>query len=577
MTLPLQAKQLLPSGCVISIHKHERSKYKSKVAMPFSIFKVFSCLDARYSIMRVLLLIFLITAVSSTPASKLLKELEDVLEAFEEKQEQLALNQQNNEQVVQEPRPVSVPSTSYDEREKIVQEPRPTRVPNASFAHSMQDDECPHWETGCYLPCEVDICGVDDRVIIDNPVGMTPNQWICRLAVHSTRSDGSHIQWTGSAFKVKISPNVGRTVLFTAAHVIRKGHIGEYVNSIDVQCPGEDEVRVVRNSDQDMWMPNEFLNGNPRDRPPWDHDYAYLTYPGDSNTGFGWQGFMDAAAIIAAGTTLHSCGYPTQQDTCISRRVLPVSPPPDPKQYCSEGNLDRIDENRVYARVDMDFGQSGGPLYVDTGNNYVAYGIVSLPSPGCPAGKEYHRLTAEKLYNMFSHMGGLQMRHRIRSSETVYLHMDGVGLNSANRVGGSVYAGYLSNVDDAFMIFPIQQSSSNQPDSQLVAIRSASQNNVYLRMDGTGLVATQLRGGGMVNCRFGIDNGDKEVFHKEVEPDGQVAFRSKTYNDVYLRIDHWTVGGPADRGTVNAQFGKFTLETHHLEPLPVQPNPMLRY
>ena len=81
----------------------------------------------------------------------------------------------------------------------------------------------------------------------------------------------------------------------------------------------------------------------------------------------------------------------------------------------------------------------------------------------------------------------------------------------------------------------------------------------------------------MVNYHFGIDDGDKEVFHKEVEPDGQVAFRSKTYNNVYLCIDHWTVSGPADRGTVNAQFGKFTLETHHLEPLPVQPNPMLRY
>ena len=85
------------------------------------------------------------------------------------------------------------------------------------------------------------------------------------------------------------------------------------------------------------------------------------------------------------------------------------------------------------------------------------------------------------------------MRHRIRSSETVYLQMDGAGLNSANCVGGNVYAGFLSNIDDAFMIFPIQQTS-NQPDSQLVASRSASQNNVYLRMDGTGLVATQLRG-----------------------------------------------------------------------------------
>ena len=102
------------------------------------------------------------------------------------------------------------------------------------------------------------------------------------------------------------------------------------------------------------------------------------------------------------------------------------------------------------------------------------------------------------------------MHHRIRSSETVYLQMDRAGLNSANRVGGNVYAGFLSNIDDAFMIFPIQQTS-NQPDSQLVASRSASQNNVYLRMDLLQLSCVDT-GGGMVNYHFGIDDGVKKCF-----------------------------------------------------------------
>ncbi len=502
--------------------------------------------------MRALFLLLLLTAagaVSATQTSRLFDELEDVLfKILEERQEQLeALNHRNNEQ---EPEPVGIPSPSNDvELEEMVPEPRLGCVPTPS--------------TGCYVPCEADICDVDDRVIIDNPGDMAPNQWICRLVVHSSQPDGHHVQWSGTAFKVKISPSIGRTVLLTAAHVIRKG-VGEYVDSIDVQCPGEGQVRVIRNSNLDMWMPNEFLNGE-----HWDHDYAYLTYPGHSNTGFGWQGFLNTASLIADGTTFYSCGYPTQQDTCISRQFLPISPPPEPKQYCSSGDLDRADENSIYARVDTDLGQSGGPLYTDFGNNYVVYGIASLPSPGCPAGRKYNRLTAEKLYSMFGHMGGLHMRHRIRSSETVYLHMDGAGLNAANRVGGRVYAGHLSNVDDTFMIFPVQQTSSNLPDSQLVAIRSASQNNVYLRMDGSGLIAPQLHGGGEVSCRFGIDDGEKEVFHKEVEPDGQVAFRSMTYNNVYLRIDHWTVIGPMDRGKVNAQYGKFNLETHYLEPLPM--------
>lgn len=232
-------------------------------------------------------------------------------------------------------------------------------------------------------------------------------------------------------------------------------------------------------------------------------------------------------------------------------------------------------ENIIYAKAAITLSQGGGPLYDASGTNYVVYGIVSHPqsSPAYLTSQKFNRLTAEKLYNVFSHIGGFRMAYRIRSSESptgrgVYLHMNGAGLSDMNRIGGDVYSGYWSNYDDSHvMIFPVQQTSSNQYNSQLVAIRSASQNNVYLRLDGSGLIAPQLRGGGEVNCQFGIDNGEKEVFHKEVEPDGQVAFRSMTYNNIYLRIDHWTVSGPKDRGTVNAQYGKFNQEVHRLEPL----------
>jgi hypothetical protein len=300
-------------------------------------------------------------------------------------------------------------------------------------------------------------------------------------------------------------------------------------------------------------MPNEFLNGE-----HWDHDYAYLTYPGHSNTGFGWQGFLNTASMISMRKNLITCGYLSQEDKML---------------YCSRGDLNQIDENNIYAKAAITISQGGGPLYDASGTNYVVYGIISYPqsSSACVTSQKFNRLTAEKLYNIFSHIGGFRMAYRIRSSESpadVYLHMNGAGLDDMNRIGGDVFAGYLTNNDDSrFMIFPIQQTSSNQYNSQLTVIRSASQNNVYLRMDGSGLIAPQLRGGGEVSCRFGIDDGEKEVFHKEVEPDGQVAFRSMTYNNIYLRIDHWTVSGPMDRNTVNAQYGKFSQELYHLEPL----------
>ena len=92
-------------------------------------------------------------------------------------------------------------------------------------------------------------------------------------------------------------------------------------------------------------------------------------------------------------------------------------------------------------------------------------------------------------------------------------------------------------------------------------LTTATQDNIYLSLDGTGVTEVLLRGGGIAKCRYGIDDGAMETFHKEVEPDEQFAFRSTTFNNVYLRVDHWQVKTPGDRGTVNVQFGKFTLET----------------
>ena len=421
------------------------------------------------------------------------------------------------------------------------------------LARLMQAPGCPA-PPDCYVPLPEDICGLDERTIFDNPVGVTPNQWICRVVVEATGD-----WWLGSAYKVKISPDVGRTVLFTAAHVLRNRG-GGYVPRIRVQCPGEAEVAVVRNNDRDMWMSDEFLL-----REDYDYDYAYFTYVGNSNTGFGLKAFMNVAAIRDAGMDLHNCGYPAKQNTCVAECTYPGGLPIDAKQYCDQGSLINANDYKIFADVDIDFGQSGSPLYEITGNNYVAYGFVSLPAVtipalNCPGGRRYERITAEKLYDMFSHMGGIDMDFRIKSSHNVYLHMDGAGLNAANRVGGNVFAG-PSNADDQLKIFPVYQSSSNQPNAQLFAIRSANQANVYLRMDGAGVTADLYRGGGTVNCRYGIDDGATEVFHKEVEPDGQVAFRSNTFNNIYLRIDPWEI-------VVNAKFGKATLETQHLEEIP---------
>ena len=101
---------------------------------------------------------------------------------------------------------------------------------------------------------------------------------------------------------------------------------------------------------------------------------------------------------------------------------MPVSPPAVRKLYCDDGNLVNVTDHKLPADIDIDFGESGGPLYDSTGNNCIAYGIVSLPADegNCPGGRKYQHITAEALYEMFSHMGGVDMTYRLRGSHKVY-------------------------------------------------------------------------------------------------------------------------------------------------------------
>ena len=351
------------------------------------------------------------------------------------------------------------------------------------LANFMQEDPCPV-KPNCYNPSEYFVCGNDDRHVINNPENMIPNQWICQIKMESTGG-----VWYGTGFKVKISPDIGRTVLFTSGSTLRNPN-GGYVPRLRIRCPGEAEVTVERRSDRDMWMSDYFIYFN-RTLFVFDYDHGYITYPGNSNTGFGFQEFLDADAIMAADTQLHACGYthPGLQDTRVFRCVSA-----EPKQFCAAGSLVGRHDYKLFANADFDSGQYGGPLYDATGDNFIAYGIVS--QGGCP-GRGYLRLTAEVLYNMFSHMGDIDMKFKMRGSHNVYLHMNGDGLAAWNRVGGNVYSGLLDNVSDTLYILPVKQSSSNKPDSQLVAIRSATQENIYLSLNGTGVTQYLLRGGGI--------------------------------------------------------------------------------
>ncbi|WAS89856.1 fascin domain-containing protein [Nannocystis punicea] len=86
-------------------------------------------------------------------------------------------------------------------------------------------------------------------------------------------------------------------------------------------------------------------------------------------------------------------------------------------------------------------------------------------------------------------------------------------------------------------------------------IQSAAFSNVFLRMDGRGVVQTTASGGGVVNCQYGAS--DWERFNLVDQGGGLVAIGSVAFSNVFLRMDGNGVTQPAaaGAGVVNCQYG----------------------
>lgn len=99
-----------------------------------------------------------------------------------------------------------------------------------------------------------------------------------------------------------------------------------------------------------------------------------------------------------------------------------------------------------------------------------------------------------------------------------------------------------------------------------IAFRSSRFPHAFLRMDGTGVTQPTNSGSGVVNCQYGI--GPLETFEKIENADGTVSFRSVAFDNVFLRLDgtgvtHFVGTGA---GTVNCQYGCGPFERFHLVP-----------
>ena len=413
--------------------------------------------------------------------------------------------------------------------------------------------------------------GTDDRMV-RNKIDI-PYKWICRLKTKNSAGTSTSF---GTGFMIKISPDVGRTVIMTAAHVLRKG-TGRYVDKVEVYCPGR-EMEVVNTTSgakNIMWIPDISLNHDPK----WFHDYGFLTISGNSNTGFGWSAYYDESEM--RHEDLYACGYPQYKRTCAAND--------DDTLYCGvgkqnstylkpcgpgyQGTLRPSCENWLKIDIDMDSGQSGGPLYAAiNGNTYTVFGIVSIG--GCP-GRTFQRLTAEKIHNVLDKLG-YNLTYKIRATKvgknSTYLHINTTNVQKTyGSIGGRVYLRKYEQHDLAKVkIYPVRQTSSNVNNEQLKVIRSGTKANTFLRMDAANVNKNNEYASCTVNCRYGIDDGKKEVFH--VENHGQqTAFRSRLFDKVYLRLNWWEVKyGSKIEKSATCHYGNQIdgMDTHTLVEVP---------
>ncbi|KAI9769924.1 MAG: hypothetical protein M1840_003633 [Geoglossum simile] len=88
-----------------------------------------------------------------------------------------------------------------------------------------------------------------------------------------------------------------------------------------------------------------------------------------------------------------------------------------------------------------------------------------------------------------------------------------------------------------------------------VSIRSATFPSSYLRLDGRGIAKFSNLGGGLVNFQSYV--GTYEVLELDKHPDGTFGIRSKTFPNVYLRLDaeNFKKSSGKGGGTVNCQLG----------------------
>ena len=103
------------------------------------------------------------------------------------------------------------------------------------------------------------------------------------------------------------------------------------------------------------------------------------------------------------------------------------------------------------------------------------------------------------------------------------------------------------------VIIPLSATDLAKSGNTPVTIRSTFFQNIYLRLDGTGVTTSTDNGGGTVNAQYGV--GPYEKFKARAQADGSFSFESVAFPNIFLRLvtGSGVTSATGPGGTVNCQ------------------------
>ncbi|MDA8032393.1 MAG: trypsin-like peptidase domain-containing protein, partial [Alphaproteobacteria bacterium] len=312
------------------------------------------------------------------------------------------------------------------------------------------------------------ICEHDRRALVD-PNTALPYAWIAKMETNTGNC---------TAFMVNV-PRVSMQVVLTAGHCI-----DDLPQSVSLTFPGRSPVHVDRHQ---MHFPL-----------PESGDYAAIILPSatGSSDGFGYNAVPRDNELTGRQVTI--TGYPDEK--------------PQNTMWASGGALTRVDNSKLYYRIDTTDGQSGSPIYTWWNGYWTVVGIHTTggcdPQPS--TANSGQRLTLTVLDDILTWARYPWLNTTIQSLQfpNRFLRM----IASKNKVNVQ----YNAYSNERFRILPVIvppfTAEFEEYDTDY-AIESVKSRNRFLRMDGTGVTSPKSQGGGTVNTQTYVGRSELSLIH----------------------------------------------------------------